>query len=268
MVIFIAALSILGIQPGPTLLKAEPSLPYSMLWVMAIAGLLSCAVGLIITPWLSRATSVRGPVMMPIIITLAVLGSFAAVTGFAGVVELGVFAVVGVVLRKVGYSVAAMTIGLVLGGTFADNVHLTQSIYGWSFIVHSPLADVFLVISIALLVLITWRGRRGRAVITPERAARGPRSPHPVLEPVTEAVIAVVSIIYMIIALGLPRRCGRRARHHRGRRRRGGPVPARVPGHRDAPPPDGARHGGRRRDREDGGTGGDGRRAGDRPRWL
>jgi putative tricarboxylic transport membrane protein len=208
MVIFIAALTILGIQPGPTLLRTEPSLPYSMMWVMAIAGLLSCGVGLVITPWLSRATNVRGPVMMPIIVSLAVLGSFAAVTGFVGVVELGVFAVVGVVLRKVGYSLAAMTIGLVLGGTFADNLHLTQSIYGWSFITRSPLADVFLVISIALLAAITWRGRRGRAVITPERAARGPRPPHPVLEPVTEAVIAVVSIIYMIIALGYPADAG------------------------------------------------------------
>ena len=208
MVIFIAALSILGIQPGPTLLRSEPSLPYSMMWVMAIVGLLSCAVGLAITPWLSRATNVRGPVMMPVIVSLAVLGSFAAVTGFVGVVELGVFAVVGVVLRKLGYSLAAMTIGLVLGGTFADNLHLTQSIYGWGFIAHSPLADVFLVISIALLALITWRGRRGRAVITPERAARGPRPPHPVLEPVTEAVIAVVSVIYMVIALGYPADAG------------------------------------------------------------
>jgi putative tricarboxylic transport membrane protein len=208
MVIFIAALSILGIQPGPTLLRSEPALPYSMMWVMAVAGLLSCGVGLIITPWLSRATNVRGPVMMPVIVSLAVLGSFAAVTGFAGVVELGVFAVVGVVLRKLGYSLAAMTIGLVLGGTFADNLHLTQSIYGWGFIAHSPLADVFLVISIGLLVVITWRGRRGRAVVTPERAARGPRSQHPVLEPVTEAVIAVVSIIYMVIALGYPADAG------------------------------------------------------------
>jgi putative tricarboxylic transport membrane protein len=208
MVIFIAALSILGIQPGPTLLRSEPSLPYSMMWVMAIAGLLSCAVGLAITPWLSRATSVRGPVMMPVIVSLAVLGSFAAVTGFVGVVELGVFAVVGVVLRKLGYSLAAMTIGLVLGGTFADNLHLTQSIYGWGFITSSPLADVFLVISIVLLALITWRGHRGRAVITPERAARGPRPPHPVLEPAAEAVIAVVSVGYMVIALGYPADAG------------------------------------------------------------
>ncbi|HSZ39051.1 MAG TPA: tripartite tricarboxylate transporter permease [Trebonia sp.] len=203
MVIFIAALSILGVQPGPTLLKAQPTLPYSMMWVMAIAGLVSCAVGLVITPWLARATNVRGPVMMPVIVSLAVLGSFAAVTGFAGVVELGVFAVIGVVLRKLGYSLAAMTIGLVLGGTFADNLHLTQSIYGYGgFVTKSPLADVFLVIAIALLVLIAWRGHRGRSIVTPERAARGPRSPHPVLEPVAEAVIAVVSLIYMVVALG------------------------------------------------------------------
>ncbi len=210
MVIFIAALAILGVQPGPNLLKSQPTLPYSMMWVMAIVGLVSCALGLVLTPWLSRATAVRGPVLMPLIVSLAVLGSFAAVTGFVGVVELGVFAVVGVVMRKLGYSLAAMTIGLVLGGTFADNVHLTQQIYGWHFLTRSPLADVFFAIAIVLLAAITWRGRhRGEAVVTPQRAARGPRAPHPVLEPVTEAVIAVVSVVYLVISLGYPTDAGR-----------------------------------------------------------
>jgi putative tricarboxylic transport membrane protein len=210
MVIFIAALAILGVQPGPTLLKSQPTLPYSMMWVMAIVGLVSCALGLVLTPWLSRATAVRGPVLLPLIVSLAVLGSFAAVTGFVGVVELGVFAVVGVVMRKLGYSLAAMTIGLVLGGTFADNVHLTQTIYGWHFLTRSPLADVFFVIAIVLLVVITFRGRRrGTAAVTPQRAARGPRSPHPVLEPATDAVITVVSLIYLVISLGYPADAGR-----------------------------------------------------------
>jgi putative tricarboxylic transport membrane protein len=209
MVIFIAALTILGVQPGPTLLSSQPSLPYSMMWVMAIAGLLSCGLGLILTPWLSRITRVRGPVMMPVIVSLAVLGSFAAVTDFSGVIELGVFAVIGVVMRKLGYSLAAMTIGLVLGGTFADNMHLTQSIYGWGFVTRSPLADVFLGISVILLALIAWRGRRpGQAALTPERAGRGPRRPHPVLEPATEAVIVAASVSYMIIALGYPAGAG------------------------------------------------------------
>jgi putative tricarboxylic transport membrane protein len=210
MVIFIAALTILGVQPGPTLLKSQPALPYSMMWVMAIAGLVSCALGLLLTPWLSRVTSIRGPVMMPFIVALSVLGSFAAVTGFVGVVELGVFAVIGVVMRKLGYSLAAMTIGLVLGGTFADNVHLTQTIYGWGFLARSPLADVFLAISALLLVLIALRNRRrGGVVLTPERAGRGPRRPHPVLEPVTDAVIVVISAAYLVIALGYPAGAGR-----------------------------------------------------------
>ncbi|HLI38188.1 MAG TPA: tripartite tricarboxylate transporter permease [Streptosporangiaceae bacterium] len=210
MVIFIAALTILGVQPGPTLLKSQPALPYSMMWVMAIAGLVSCALGLLLTPWLSRVTSVRGPVLMPFIVALSVLGSFAAVTGFAGVVELAVFAVIGVVMRKLGYSLAAMTIGLVLGGTFADNVHLTQTIYGWGFLARSPLADVFLAISALLLVLITLRNRRhSGVVVTPERAGRGPRRPHPVLEPVTDAVIVALSAAYLTIALGYPAGAGR-----------------------------------------------------------
>jgi TctA family transporter len=32
MVIFIAALTILGIQPGPALLRSQPALPYSMMF--------------------------------------------------------------------------------------------------------------------------------------------------------------------------------------------------------------------------------------------
>jgi len=213
MVIFIAGLSILGLQPGPTLIKTNPSLPYTMMWVMAIGGLVSCAVGLMLTPWLSRVTSIRGPVLLPIISALAVIGSFASVTNFLGVVEVALFAVVGLVMRKLNYSLAAITIGLVLGNTFADNVHLTMSIYGWSFFAKSPLADVFLLIAAVMLVLLVRRGRndsspslRGAVVAF---AKDGSTRDHPVLEPATSAVIAGVCIAYTVTALGYPSQAGR-----------------------------------------------------------
>jgi putative tricarboxylic transport membrane protein len=213
MVIFIAGLSILGLQPGPTLIKTNPSLPYTMMWVMAIGGLVSCAVGLMLTPWLSRVTSIRGPVLLPVISALAVIGSFASVTNFLGVVEVALFAVVGLVMRKLNYSLAAITIGLVLGNTFADNVHLTMSIYGWSFFAKSPLADVFLLIAAVMLVLFVRRGRndsspslRGAVVAF---AKDGSTRDHPVLEPATSAVIAGVCIAYTVTALGYPSQAGR-----------------------------------------------------------
>ncbi len=166
MVIFIAALSILGLEPGPSLLHSQPALPYTMMWVMAIAGLLSCGAGLLLTPWISRVTTIRGPLLMPFIVSLAVVGSYAATTSGIGLIELSVFATVGVVMRKTGYSLAAMTIGLVLGRTFTDNVHLTETIYGWAFVRKSPLADVILLMAAVLLVLLGRRARRER------RAAR------------------------------------------------------------------------------------------------
>lgn len=206
MVIFIAGLDILGLQPGPTLLRSQPSLPYTMMWVMAVAGVLSCTVGLVITPWVSRVTSIRGPILFPFIVTLAVVGSFASVTNFSGVLELAGFALVGVVARKLGYSLAAMTIGLVLGNTFASNLHLTQSIYGWEFLSRSPLADVFLILSAVLLVGIFWRSK-----VTHQGKSGTEQSlcDHPILEPVTDLLIMVIGAFYSLVASGYPSDAGR-----------------------------------------------------------
>ncbi len=211
MVIFIAALEILGVQPGPTLLHARPALPYTMMWVMAISGLVSCSLGLALTPWISRVTTVRGPVLFPYILALAVIGSFAAVTDFTGVVELVVFTGIGLVLRKLDYSVAALAIGLVLGRTFADNVHLTQTIYGWRFFSRAPLADVFFAGTVVLLVVTALRGRKspGAGGQAAAAAAAGPPAAHPILEPAADAVITAVSVAYTVAALRYPPDAGR-----------------------------------------------------------
>jgi hypothetical protein len=167
----------------------------------------SCTVGLIITPWISRVTSVRGPVLFPFIVSLAILGSFAAVTNTIGLVELVAFTVIGVVFRKLGYSVAAATIGLVLGSTLADNIHLTQSLYGWHFVTRSPAADVLLGIALVLLLLTAARSRRSASDST-HVSDRQIRRQHPVLEPATNAVVMVLSVWYLAVALGYPSAAG------------------------------------------------------------
>lgn len=213
MVIFIAGLSILGLQPGPTLIRSDPSLPYTMMWVMAIGGLVSCVLGLLATPWLSRITSVRGPVLLPIVASLAIVGSFASVTNFLAVVEVALFASAGLVMRKLNYSLAAITIGLVLGNTFADNVHLTTAIYGWSFFAKSPLADVFLALAFAMLAVLVLRGRNDNSPSGQDAAAafsrEGSVDDHPVLDPVFSALIAAASIAYTVTSLGYPSQAGR-----------------------------------------------------------
>lgn len=202
MVIFLAALTILGLEPGPTLLNSTPSLAYSMMWVMAIAGLLSCVLGLVLAPHLSRITAVKGPLIFPFIIALAVLGSFADATTLTGVYLLVIFGIIGVIIRDLGYSVAAASIGLVLGGTFDDNVHLTFSLYGWDFFFKSPLATVFLLIAVYLVISAGIRWHKSREARVQQELK------HPLLEWLFDLGMVIFSVVYFIAGLGYPSQAG------------------------------------------------------------
>jgi putative tricarboxylic transport membrane protein len=213
MVLFIAALSILGIQPGIPLLTEHPSLPYSMMWALAIAGFLSCCIGLFLAPQLSKVTFIRGPVLLPFICGLAALGSFSAVTSTAGMLEMLFFAVVGLIARKCNYSVAAMAVGLVLGSTFDDNAYLTAQSYGWSFLWRSPLALAFLVVAAVIVAKKMVDGHRQRRSGRREPAAAVPQAGGSAEEPwalqmIVDGVFAVGSAWYCLVALGYPSAAG------------------------------------------------------------
>ena len=212
MVLFIAALSILGIQPGFPLLKQYPALPYTMMWIFAIVGLVSCVIGLLLAPQTSKITRIRGPVLFPFICGLAALGSFSSIGDIGGTVEMLFFVVVGVLARKCGYSVSAMAVGLVLGATFDDNTFLTAQSYGWTFLWKSPISTVVLAVVVLLVVLYSISSRRiARARgLVPERSWS--RLSRPVgawkLEMVADSLFLVAALYYFFVALGYPRTAG------------------------------------------------------------
>lgn len=221
MVLFIAAMTIEGLQPGQSLLRQYPSLPYSMMWVMAITALLSCALGLALSPWLSRVSRLRGPVLFPFIVGLAVLGSYTAVLNGIGMVELLAFGVVGFLARKCNYSLAAMVIGLVLGSTFDDQVHITAETYGWSFLVRFPIADVAFMVALALIAARAFgtarrrRADRGSTRIDTEGRPRMALSDSVAnerslraLRVITASVVLIGSAWYFATALGYPTAAG------------------------------------------------------------
>jgi putative tricarboxylic transport membrane protein len=162
--LFIAALTIKGIQTGFGFSAHYPTLPYEMVWILAIAGVLGTVVGVIIAPLLAKVTGVPGPILMPFILALAVLGPFLANVEFFAVYEVLVFGLLGLVLRRLRYSLASFVIGVVLGPTFETNVYLTHNVYsGFSFLTAQPAADAIFAVAILVLVLKVVQIRRERA---------------------------------------------------------------------------------------------------------
>lgn len=219
MVLFIAAMSIEGIEPGLSLLREYPSLPYTMMWVMAITALLSCSIGLVLSPWLSKVSRIRGPVLFPFIIGLSIIGSYAAATSSVGFAELAVFGLVGLAARKANYSLAAMIIGLVLGGLFNDEVHVTAETYGWSFLWKNPIADLALLAAVILVAVkavpstkrMLAQRRNNADLIGGNEQLNGDSNQRASLklEFLIDVVMLVGSAWYMIVALGYPTGAGR-----------------------------------------------------------
>jgi putative tricarboxylic transport membrane protein len=205
--LFLAALSIKNIDLGYGFTKQYPTLTYEMVWIIALAGVVGTLVGLLITPWLAQVTRIPGLCVVPFVMALAVIGTFAAEVSLFVVAEMIVFVVVGFVLRRLRYSLPALVIGLVLGTTFENNVYLTLQVYpGFSFLAKQPVADVLFAIAIAVLVLRAIQERRaskqasqareelaegGQSAIT---AAEAAAHPYPLLGAVTSVALLCLGV--------------------------------------------------------------------------
>ena len=118
---------------------------------LAITSLFPSLIGLALARWLARITLLPGPMLVPFVYVLAMLGAYAATTNMLEVGAVIVFGVVGLFMRRLGYSLPGAIIGFILGGVVQNNLYLTERLGGWRFVTQ-PLADVLLILIAVVLV--------------------------------------------------------------------------------------------------------------------
>ncbi|HUY06218.1 MAG TPA: tripartite tricarboxylate transporter permease [Acidimicrobiales bacterium] len=213
--LYVAALTIKGIRFGGNFTKDYPSLPYEMIWVIALSGIIGTAIGLAFSPILARVTRVPGPLLVPFIMCLTLLGPFIADVSFFSTIEALIFCIVGFIMRRLRYSLAAFAMGLVLGPTLENNIWLTHQVFpGFSLIAARPLADVLICIAIGILVLKTVQLRKDtqknnppileqdptkRAEIVSERFMR--QNPYPQLAFIVSLLLFCLSLGFSVYAI-------------------------------------------------------------------
>jgi putative tricarboxylic transport membrane protein len=205
--LFLAALVIKGVQTGFGFSAHYPVLPYETVWIIALGGVIGTAAGLAAAPVLARITKIPGPLLLPIIMSFAVVGTYVADVSYFSVYEIAVFAIIGFILRRLRYSLASFIIGLVLGPTLEQNIYQMHNLYpGFSFL-QRPLADVFFAIAIALVVLKTVQFRREAASARNNAQSAGNEAdylrqlhPYPVLAVTTSACLTAVSAFFVFYA--------------------------------------------------------------------
>ncbi len=162
MAILLSGLFILGLETGPRMLNSHVDLVFIMIFTIIIGNLIGTIVGMFLVNPLSRATSIRASVMVPVLTVVIVTGAFA---GERAVFDIGVaiiFGIIGYVMKVLSYSRAALLIGFVLGFAVEKNLYLALLLDGPYFVFQPiPLAlTVLTVLFLGFNIFTIYRDRR------------------------------------------------------------------------------------------------------------
>ena len=113
--VLLGALLIQGLTPGPRLFTDEPALMYSIFIGLFFINILMMFIGLLAIRFAAHLIRVPTAVIVPTVLLLSFVGIYSVSNSFFNVSVLLGAGILGYVVRKLGYSIAPLSIGFVLG---------------------------------------------------------------------------------------------------------------------------------------------------------
>jgi putative tricarboxylic transport membrane protein len=164
--ILLGALLLFNITPGPLMFQNRPEIAWGLIASMYIGNIALLVINLPLVGFFARLLTIPQKYLTPLIAVLAFIGVYSVVGNpfdLYMIIGLGLF---GWLLKKMGFSLAPVILGVVLGGLFEDNLRRALSISGgdWGVLFESGSSIVIYVLTVLILFLPPLYGRikRGR----------------------------------------------------------------------------------------------------------
>lgn len=167
--LFIVALLAWGYLPGPEMVKKNPEVIYSIVWLQGISGTVGTLIGFVLAAQLAKLAEVRYSFMVPIMFIFILMGAFSVNRDPADLIVVVAFGLLGYFMRRYGYPRPAMILGLVLGDLMEKYLYRSVASYGFTWL-SRPAVIGLLIISTASF-LLTLRGRMKANAKAREEAA-------------------------------------------------------------------------------------------------
>lgn len=150
-VVLLGALMLHGLVPGPQMMKENLGLVFMIGWGVIIANIAASAIGLLFVRLLLRLVYVPITLLAPPVVVICLLGAYATSGHVQDVIIAFVFGVLGYWMKKAGYPLGPMLIGLVLGSLAEVNFHLAVQIYGLKFLTR-PITLLLIVLTVGFML--------------------------------------------------------------------------------------------------------------------
>jgi putative tricarboxylic transport membrane protein len=169
--VILGALLMHGVRPGPDLFEKQTHLLSAIFLGLLVANVLVLPVGLAGAKLFAQTVRAPRHYLFPLIVVLCVVGSYAINNSLFDVGVMFVFGLVGWALRRAGFPIAPLVLGLILGRMTEENFRRALILSGgsWGIFIGRPLSATLLLLAVASVVFSVWQSRR--AARTAARAA-------------------------------------------------------------------------------------------------
>jgi len=169
MALMLGALTIQGIQPGPQVMTQKPDLFWGLIASMWIGNLLLVVLNLPLIGLWVRLLKVPYRLLFPAIMAFSAIGIFSVNNSAFEIYLTAVFGVLGFIWMKLGFNLAPMLLGFVLGPMMEENLRrsLLTSRGDPTVFLTRPISLAFVIATVLILVvMIAPAVRRRREAIT------------------------------------------------------------------------------------------------------
>jgi TctA family transporter len=130
MALLLGAMLIVGLNPGPEMLKSKLDVTFAMVWVLIIANIIVAGVCFMFLNYLASVTFIRGSLLIPFLMFLVFIGSFTANNDINDNIATILFGVIGYFMVKFGWPRPPLILGLTLGKIAENYLWISTAAYG------------------------------------------------------------------------------------------------------------------------------------------
>ena len=151
--VILAGLMVHGLRPGPTMFTEQSTFVFAIFWSMLLVNVLFFFVGLYGARIFARATLIPLTILWPMVFLFSMVGAYALDQSIIDVWIALIFGVIGYLMKRYGFSVVSLAIGLILGGMLEKRLGQSMVMLDeqWWLIATRPLSLLFLVLTVLAL---------------------------------------------------------------------------------------------------------------------
>ncbi|WP_127143992.1 tripartite tricarboxylate transporter permease [Pelagibacterium montanilacus] len=165
MAVLLGGMTLLGIQPGPSMVTTDLPITLTAIWSLAIANILGVVICIALAGVIARLCFVPFPMLAPAILLVVVFGAYQATRSWGDWVALVLLGILGWLMKRYGWSRPAILVGFVLAPITEQYFFISMSRYGLEWMLRPGVVIVGVLI-LALLVsgfLLSRKEKKGVA---------------------------------------------------------------------------------------------------------